>query len=272
MVRGFLQEDDLTRNFFYNKNLPQTPVNLELKIKSNLVLSGTDFFVAVFKELGINENVFNDLLTQEGKSFKAGEVIKIINPIPFAVAVTGERLALNLLHLSSSISSYTKQFADLASPYNIKILDTRKTTPGLRLIEKYAVRVGGGHNHRFGQTDTWMVKDNHKTCMGGLKSAVDFFIQQGAYYNNIIVEIHNLQELQEAQSLGIHHLMLDNFTIDQIHQAIKLKQPYNTYEVSGGVNLSNLANYLIPGVDAISTSQLVSPPKVDISLKYKPDK
>lgn len=135
IVRSFLQEDDLGRNFFYNKNLPQTPVNLELKIKSDLVLSGTDFFVAVFKELGISEHVFQDLLAQEGKSFQAGDILKIKDSIPFSVAVTGERLALNLLHHSSSISSYTKQFADLAKPLNIKILDTRKTTPGLRLLE-----------------------------------------------------------------------------------------------------------------------------------------
>lgn len=269
-IKKLLDEDDLNRNFYYIRNLPNTPVYLELKIKSDLVLSGTDYFIAVFKELGVDENTLSGLTPYEGQFLTKGTVIRFKNSIPLSVAITGERLALNLLHHSSAISTYTKKFVDLTQGTKIKILDTRKTTPGLKTLEKYAVRIGGGHNHRFGQTDTWMVKDNHKTCMGGIKPAIDFFIQQGAFYNEIVVEVHNLKELEEIKSYGIKRIMLDNFTPEETKRAILIKEPNMTYEVSGGITLKNLKDYLITGVDAISTSSLTNPPKVDISLKYKP--
>lgn len=272
LIRTWLQEDDLNRNYHYTQSLSDKPVQLTLKIKSDLLFSGTDFFIAVFVELGIKESDLEFLRQYEGKNLKKGEVIVFPHPMPFAVAVTGERLALNLLHHSSAISSHTQTYVQLSQGTGIKILDTRKTTPGLRMIEKYAVRVGGGFNHRFGQTDTWMVKDNHKTCLGGLTAAVDFFNDQGCFYNEMVVEVHNLQELQEAQSLGIKHVMLDNFNQDDIVSAITMKQPQITYEISGGISLANLATYLIPGIDCISTSDLMNPPKVDISLKFKPIK
>lgn len=270
VVRQWLEEDDLYRNFFYTKNLPLTPVQMELKIKSDLILSGTDYFLAVFHELGFDESLLSEIKQYEGQRLKQGTIIKFANPVPFAVAVTGERLALNLIHHASSISTHTDKFVAQTTGMDIRILDTRKTTPGLRTLEKYAVRLGGGHNHRFGQTDTWMVKDNHKTCLGGLQAAVLFFKAQGAFYNEIVVEVHNLKELTEAQSLGITRVMLDNFTPEDINKAISQKTPGMTYEVSGGISLANLKAYLIPGVDAISTSALVNAPKVDISLKYKP--
>jgi nicotinate-nucleotide pyrophosphorylase (carboxylating) len=132
------------------------------------------------------------------------------------------------------------------------------------------VRVGGGYNHRLGQTDLWMIKDNHKSCLGGLKGAFEFFQSQGTFYNNIIAEIHDLYELNEAISLEIKHVMLDNFSPDQIREAVKLKAAGMTYEVSGGICLETLKNYLIPGVDALSVGSLTySAPRVDISLKYR---
>lgn len=267
-IEQWLREDDLARNFYYFNNLPNDPVHLQLKIKSPLILSGTDFFAATFESLGAEVD-FSFLSDFEGKKLDP-MVIHFPMPIPFAIAVTGERLALNLIQTASSISTWTRKHVELAAHKGIKILDTRKTTPGLRVLEKYAVRVGGGFNHRFGQVDSWMIKDNHKTCLGGLKEAWNFFINQGAFYNNIVVEIHSLNELQEALNLGCRHVMLDNFSPDQILEAIKIKPNNVTYEVSGGIKFENLEDYLIDGVDSISMGSLIySAPRVDLSLKFK---
>lgn len=267
-IQNWLEEDDLTRNYHYTRMLPKHPVKLQLKVKSDLVLAGTDYMAAVFTQLGSNDD-FSFLNEFEGKKLKP-QTIEFPFTLPFNIAVTGERLGLNLVQHASSIATWTAKHAEIAKAKNIRILDTRKTTPGLRSLEKYAVRVGGGFNHRLGQTDTWMVKDNHKTSLGGLKGAVEFFINQGAFYNNIVVEIHSIDELKEALALGCRHLMLDNFTPDKIKEAVKLKVPGVTYEVSGGLNLHTMPEYLIEGVDALSMGSLTySAPRVDLSLKFK---
>lgn len=265
-VERWLLEDDLNRNHHYLRTLPVHPVELTLKFKSPLLLAGTDYFSAVFSFLGVDVSEVTEL---EKKEFTSGQTYTFKTKIPFNVAVTGERLALNLLQHGSSIATWTKKFVSEAG--SVKILDTRKTTPGLRSLEKYAVRVGGGYNHRLGQTDLWMIKDNHKTCLGGLKGAFDFFKAQGAFYNSIIAEIHDLKELKEAMDLEIEHIMLDNFSAEQIQEAVKLKKPGMTFEVSGGIRLETVKNFLIPGVDALSVGSLTySAPRVDISLKYRP--
>ncbi len=269
-IKTWLEEDDLIRNYHYTKSLPETEVELFLKVKSPLVLAGADYFIATFAALGADSKDFEFLQKWDGREFEAGEVIQFPVKLPFAMAVTGERLALNLLQHASSIATWTKKHVDIANKKNIKILDTRKTTPGLRSLEKYAVRVGGGFNHRLGQTDTWMIKDNHKSCLGGLEGAWKFFQEQGAFYNNTVVEIHNIEELNEAIKLGITHVMLDNFSPTNIKEAVKGKKAGMTYEVSGGLKLDTLNDYLIEGVDALSMGSIIySAPRVDLSLKFK---
>jgi nicotinate-nucleotide pyrophosphorylase (carboxylating) len=268
-IQSWLEEDDITRNFHYTKMLPKHEVKLALNIKSDLILAGTNYLAATFHQLGSNAD-FSFLNEFEGKEISKGVVIEFPNPMPFNVAVTGERLALNLIQHASSIATWTNKHVVLAGAKDIKILDTRKTTPGLRSLEKYAVRIGGGLNHRLGQTDTWMIKDNHKASLGGLKGALAFFQNQGVFYNNIVAEIHSLEELQEAISLGIKHVMLDNFLPQNITEAIKMKQPGMTYEVSGGLNLTTIHDYLVEGVDALSLGSITySAPRVDLSLKFK---
>jgi nicotinate-nucleotide pyrophosphorylase (carboxylating) len=270
-IKSWLEEDDLARNFHYTRDLNGSNVKLYLKIKSPIVLAGADYFAATFAALGASADQFKFLRNWDGKEFASGEIIEFPEPIAFNIALTGERLALNLLQHASSIATWTKKHTTLANQKNIKLLDTRKTTPGLRSLEKYAVRVGGGFNHRLGQTDSWMIKDNHKTCMGGLKGAFAFFQKQGAFYNTIIAEIHDLSELKVAQDIGIKHVMLDNFSPDSIREAVKVKTSGMTYEVSGGIKFDNLSDYLIEGVDAISLGSLTySAPRVDISLKFGP--
>ena len=267
-IQAWLGEDDITKNFNYIRMLPNHPVRMQLKIKNPLLLAGTDYFVATFAYLGAHYD-FSFLSQYEGAKLDEC-VIDFPENIPFNIAILSERLALNLLQHASSIATWTDRHVQIASKMGIKILDTRKTTPGLRSLEKYAVRIGGGFNHRFGQTETWMIKDNHKSSLGGLEGAWSFFKNQGAFYNNIVVEIHSLEELKEAINLGCMNVMLDNFNPEKIREAVELKKTGMTYEISGGINLSNITNYLIEGVDALSLGSLTySAPRVDMSLKFK---
>lgn len=266
----FFQEDGVLATPDYFQNLPKERVTCELKIKSDLLLSGIGAFFGVFdyltgKTLGVE---IED--EHEGQMFRAEDGEQIEFDLPFHVALTGERIALNLLHRSSAISTETSRFVEKAEKYDIQILDTRKTVPGFRCLDKYAVKVGGGGNHRFSQTDAWMIKDNHKMMFGGLKPAWKFFRNKGSVYQPIIAEIHDLLELEEAMDLGIQHLMLDNFSPWDVAKAIEAKAPGCTYEVSGGINLTTIEDYLQEGVDFISVGSLTNfPPPVDISLKMR---
>lgn len=264
----FFAEDDLQGNAFYLNQLPMDLVECTLKIKSDVMLSGLPYFVGAFNYLGATLD-YNDFKKYEGQNLKKGEVITF--HLPFAIALSAERIALNLLQQATRISTFTQKFVTEASGAKTKILDTRKTTPGLRQLEKYAVRVGGAHNHRFSQADAWMIKDNHKTFFGGLEKAWSYFQSMQTYYQNIIVEIHSLDELARAFDLGVKHVMLDNFSKDDLLKAVAMKKPGVTYEVSGGVKLETLKDFLIEGIDAISIGALThSAPHVDLSMKIKP--
>ncbi len=265
----FFFEDDLSRNHSYISSLPDDNVACSLKIKDDLVLAGLPYFFGAFNYLGANLD-FSELLVSEGKSFKKEDKEEIHFNLPFSLALTGERIALNLLQRASSIATFTAKFVELAKNSDTKILDTRKTTPGLRGLEKYAVRAAGGFNHRLGQSDMWMVKDNHKSFFGGVKEAVDFFRSMNGFYTPIEVEIHDLKELQVGFELGIKHFMLDNFSPEDIKKAVAIKPNGVTFEVSGGIRLNTIEDYLISGVDAISIGSMTyDAPAVDLSLKYK---
>lgn len=269
-IENYFNEDDLSRNLYYINSLPNDLVKCSLKLKDNLVLSGLPYFIEVFKYLG-DESLSYDFFSEyEGMEFRKDDKKEINFELPFSVALTGERIALNLLQHSSSISTYTRKYVKKASDFGIAILDTRKTTPGHRSLEKYAVRVGGGHNHRLGQTDLWMVKDNHKSFFGGVKEAVQFFRDMKGFYTPIEVEVHDIVEFDQVLAMGVKHIMLDNFSPEDIRKVIKKKPTDVTIEVSGGVRLSTLDNYLIKGVDAISVGAITyGAPPVDISLKYQ---
>lgn len=267
-IEKFYQEDDLSRNLFYQESLPADLVKCSLKIKDDMILSGLPWFQESFAYLKSDFKLPTSLIENEGKKLTKGTEFNF--DLPFNVALNGERIALNLLSHGSAIATFTNLFVEKTKGTNIKILDTRKTTPGLRSLEKYSVRQGGGYNHRLGQTDLWMVKDNHKKFFGGVKEAVSFFKSVGSFYNEIEVEIHDLEELNQALELGVRHMMLDNFSPADIRSAISLKREGTTYEVSGGINLESIDDYLIEGVDAISIGRITyGAPPVDISLKYE---
>ena len=269
-MEAWLKEDGVGEGGRYWQSLPSTPVRSELRIKSDLTLAGLAWFSAVFEKLSPGScEKLRPLLEYEGKEVSAGTVITLPYNLPWAVAITGERLALNLLHRASAIATSTRALVRLTQPAGVKVLDTRKTTPGLRELEKYAVTVGGGHNHRFTQTDVWMIKDNHKELMG-LNGAVQFFRDLKHPYKNLIVEIHSLEELKEARDLGVRHFMLDNFTPAALAQACASKVAGEFYEVSGGINLQTVQGFLIKGVDAVSSGAITqSPGAVDISFKFR---
>lgn len=267
-IDHFFREDDLERNFTYIQQLPQKAVRAKLLAKSPLVLAGLPYFMGTFRYLGGDQN-FESFFHLEKTYFGQTPQVVLELELPFHLALTGERIALNLLQRASSIATYTQKFVEKAEKYQIKILDTRKTTPGLRALEKYAVVQGGGFNHRMGQTDMWMIKDNHKKFFGGLQPALDFFRSLHGFYTPIEVEIHNLDEFQEVLKLDVGHIMLDNFSPENIHKAVALKKPGMTIEVSGGITLDTIDDYLIEGVDGISIGSLTyGPPSVDLSFKF----
>jgi nicotinate-nucleotide pyrophosphorylase (carboxylating) len=267
-IESFYEEDMIYNNFYYLNSLPEDLVKCRLNFKQDLIVAGLPFFVEAFKFLGASEESFSSLLNEEGKKKSQGDFFEF--ELPFSIAITGERVGLNLLQKASSVSTFTNLFVEKAKNYSTEILDTRKTTPGLRFLEKYAVRLGGASNHRFSQTDVWMVKDNHKKFFNGLKNAVQFFKDQKEFYKPIQVEIHDLLELEIALELKINHVMLDNFSPKDIKTALEMKKHWVTYEVSGGINLENIEGYLMEGIDAISIGSLTyGAPPVDISLKME---
>jgi nicotinate-nucleotide pyrophosphorylase (carboxylating) len=269
LIELAFNEDGVSGNYFYDRSIPTTQVRCTLNIKADCMLAGLPLFMECFQYLGRPISNSAEIINEyEGKKFKKGATISF--ELPFNIVLTGERIALNFLQHATSISTYVNKHVELVAGTDIKILDTRKTTPGYRSLEKYAVRIGGGHNHRFNQADVWMVKDNHKYFFGGLNEAISFFKDVGAFYNNMVVEIHCIDELKTALEIGINHVMLDNFTPEMIKEAITLKKDGVSFEVSGGLRLDTLSDYIIDGVDAFSIGALTyGAPHIDLSLKYK---
>lgn len=264
-IETYFLEDEIFKNQIYLSQLPKSDVSCSLKIKDDIVVAGMPFFTSSFNYL-LGDNALS-LMEFEGNKLKKGDEINF--KLPFNVALSGERIALNLLQHCSSIATYTAKFVQKLEGTNIRLLDTRKTTPGLRTIEKYATNIGGAYNHRLSQMDTFMIKDNHKTHFGGLDKAIEFFRGMKSFYAPLIVEIHDLNELKIANEYGVNHLMLDNFSPSEVMEAIGYKKDGQTYEVSGGINLETITNYKIEGVDAISVGKITyDAPHVDISLKY----
>lgn len=267
-VDRWLSEDGLGQCESYWNKLPATPVKAVLKIKSPLILAGLPWFIAVFERLDSSLDL-SPLKVWEGKHFSGGEEIELAGTMPWSVAVTGERLALNLLHRGSAVATSTSKLVEKTAPHGIKVLDIRKTTPGLRSLEKYAVTLGGGHNHRFTQVDTWMIKDNHKALMG-LEGAIKFFNDMAQPYKNLVVEIHSLEELKRARALGVRYYLLDNFGPEDLRAACAGKVPGEFFEISGGIRPDTVDAFLMKGVDAVSSGSITMfPSAVDISFKYQ---
>ncbi|TLS39259.1 carboxylating nicotinate-nucleotide diphosphorylase [Pseudalkalibacillus caeni] len=251
-------------------------------LSSNLIFSndevGTGFFVA--KQDGVlcggpiieegyrllDPSVEVNLIMSEGEYVKAGEKIAKVKG-PIAVLLNGERVILNLIQRMSGIATLTRKAVETLNSDHTRICDTRKTTPGLRMYEKYAVRCGGGFNHRFRLDDGVMIKDNHIAYMGSITKAVSSARKQTGHMTKIEVETESAEQVQEAVDAGADIIMFDNRTPEEIKELIELVPQQIITEASGGINLENLAGYQDTGVDYISLGCLThSVTGLDISF------
>ena len=184
------------------------------------------------------------------------------------VLLSGERTALNFLQRMSGIATYTRSIADLLKGSKTKLLDTRKTTPNMRVFEKYAVKVGGGYNHRFNLSDGILLKDNHIGAAGGVKEAVKMAKEYAPFVRKIEVEVENIDMLKEALEAGADIIMLDNMSVEDMKEAVRLAAGKAEIECSGNVTKENVAKLTDIGVDYISSGALThSSPILDLSLK-----
>ena len=235
--------------------------------KQQGVIAGLPLAQRVFEK--VDQELSFQALIKEGENVSCGDRVALVEG-PIVSILTAERNALNFLQRLSGIASLTAKFVRETSSTNARILDTRKTTPGMRSLEKYAVRVGGGQNHRMGLFDMVMIKDNHIAAAGGITPAVKRIRAVILSKNldlKIEVESTTLDQVKEAKNLSIDRIMLDNFSISQIREAVKVVSDEIELEVSGGVTLETVREIAETGVDYISVGALThSPPALDLSL------
>jgi len=207
--------------------------------------------------------------TDEGEGFRSGDVLARLQG-PLAEMLSAERVALNFLQRLCGVATLTRQYVQAVAGSHARILDTRKTTPGLRLLEKAAVRAGGGLNHRFALYDGVILKDNHLVAAGGLTAAVQRARAHAPHTLKIEVETTTLEQVQEALQAGADVIMLDNMDCDAMRRAVELISHRALVEASGGVSLERVAQIAATGVDFISVGKLThSAPAVDISLELR---
>lgn len=205
---------------------------------------------------------------RDGDDLYPGRVIAILQG-EAKYLLMGERTALNFLQRLSGIATLTRKFVDICEGTGVKILDTRKTTPGLRVLEKYAVRIGGGENHRMGLYDMILIKDNHIVMAGGIVEAIER-TKKSEKKARLEVEVKNLKELREVLKLGIKRIMLDNMKVKEVRKAVTIAKGTTKLEVSGGINLRNVRRFAEAGVDYISIGALTHSAKaLDISMEIQ---
>ena len=235
--------------------------------KDTGVIAGIDIAKRVFEI--VDKNVVFEKRIEDGHRVKSGDVIAQIKGNTRAL-LKGERTALNLLQRLSGIATKTRELCEKIKDTNSKVVDTRKTTLGLRALEKYAVRVGGGNNHRFSLSDGVMIKDNHIKAAGGIKEAVKKIRKKIPHTIKIEVETETLEQVEEALEAGADIIMLDNMGVDKMRKAVKIINGSAISEASGNVNLDSIVEIAKTGVDIISVGSLThSVSAFDISMKFK---
>jgi len=243
---------------------PGKEVTAKVIANEDAVLSGLDIFYKVFTFL--NSEVKFKKFYGDGDHIKKGDVIA--NIICDAVdLLRGERVALNFMQRLSGIASLTHMYVEKVKGYNTKVVDTRKTTPGWRSLEKYAVKMGGGMNHRSGLFDGVLIKDNHIRVCGGISQAVKKARCNIPHIFKIEIEVKNLDELREAIDSGVEVIMLDNMDIKEMEKAVQIVNKRTIIEASGGINLDNIVDVAKTGVDIISVGALTHSARAcDISM------
>lgn len=261
-LREDISSEDVTTNAVmrtYQKG------EVELICKQDGIIAGLEVFKRVFELLDAKTQV--EFYAKDGEEVKNGQLIgKVTGDI--RVLLSGERTALNYLQRMSGIATYTNSIAKLLEGSKTKLLDTRKTTPNMRIFEKYAVRAGGGFNHRYNLSDGVLLKDNHIGAAGGVKEAIQMAKEYAPFVRKIEVETENLDMVKEAVEAGADIIMLDNMTADEMKEAIKIIDGRAETECSGNVTRENIARVIDLGVDYISSGALThSAPILDLSLK-----
>ena len=241
----------------------------KLMIKENGIISGIEVAKEIFKTYDNSIEFIANL--KDGEKVKIGDIAFTVNG-PSRTLLTIERLVLNVMQRMSAISTLTDKFVQELKGFKTKVLDTRKTTPLNRFLEKKAVKIGGGHNHRFGLFDMIMLKDNHIDFAGGIKEAIikaNNYIEAKNLKLKIEIETRNLHELKEVLKYGgVDIIMLDNFSFEDLKLAVELINGKFETEASGGINLKTIKNYALCGVDYISVGALTHSVKnMDLSLK-----
>jgi nicotinate-nucleotide pyrophosphorylase (carboxylating) len=247
----------------------QTEGKAILKIKQNGVLAGMQVAEKIFKHMQPNA-VFTSL-KNDGDAMEFGQIAFEVQAKVHTI-LQCERLVLNSMQRMSGIATLTKKYVEKIKGYNTKLLDTRKTTPNFRLLEKEAVKIGGAVNHRFGLYDMIMLKDNHIDYCGGIQEAIEkaaAYIQQHNYNLKIEVETRSLEDVEKVMQTGkVHRIMLDNFTPEKIKEALKIIDNKYETEASGGINYDNIESYAATGVTYISSGALIHQAvSLDLSLK-----
>lgn len=236
-----------------------------LLAKQNLILAGMQVFAQVFALL--DSQIQINPYYADGTAVPRGEKIASMAGNTRSL-LAGERVALNLLQRMSGIATHTRRYVEAVNDFPAVIVDTRKTTPGLRMLEKYAVTVGGGKNHRYGLDSMVLIKDNHIQAAGGISTAVQRVRSQGASFRKIEVEVEDLKQVQEALAVGVDIIMLDNMHIQMIEQAVKMIDGKALVEVSGNVVLERVSELAAAGVNIISSGELTHSVKTaDISMR-----
>lgn len=261
-----LQEDITSEDVSTNAIMPEEcQGEVELICKQDGVIAGLDVFARTFTLL--DDKIWFEFFAKDGDTVHAGQVIaKVIGNI--RVLLSGERVALNYLQRMSGIATYTRRVATLLEGTQITLLDTRKTTPNMRVFEKYAVTVGGGKNHRYNLSDGILLKDNHINAAGSVKKAIELAKAYAPFVRKIEVETENLDMVQEAVDAGADIIMLDNMSHDMMKQAVKIIAGRAETECSGNVTAENIAGLADVGIDYISSGALThSAPILDLSLK-----
>ncbi len=261
-----LREDITSEDITTNSVMPEYQLGeVELICKQDGVLAGLEVFKRVFELL--DSSTTFDMQVKDGDIVKKGQLLGTVKG-DIRVLLEGERTALNYLQRMSGIATYTHSIAALFEGSKTKLLDTRKTTPNMRVFEKYAVKVGGGYNHRFNLSDGILLKDNHIGAAGGVKEAVHMAQEYAPFVRKIEVECENLQMVSEAVEAGADIIMFDNMDKETMKEAIRMIDGRAKTECSGNVTKENVANLIDLGVDYVSSGALThSAPIMDLSLK-----
>lgn len=266
LIMSALREDITSEDITTSSVMPEYKKGeVELICKQDGVIAGLGVFARVFELL--DSDTETEFTCKDGDIVKNGDKIGVVRG-DIRVLLSGERTALNYLQRMSGIATYTRQVADMLKGTKTKLLDTRKTTPNMRVFEKYAVKVGGGCNHRYNLSDGILLKDNHIGAAGGVKEAVMMAKEYAPFVRKIEIEVENLEMLKEALDAGADIIMLDNMSVDDMKTAVKMVQGRAETECSGNVTRENVQRLVDIGVDYISSGALThSAPILDLSLK-----